>query len=60
MYQKENPKLSRAKALQKSILSLIDDPGIKDEVSGKIVASYAHPIFWAPFIIVGEGGGAQN
>jgi CHAT domain-containing protein len=60
MYQKENPKLSRAKALQKSILSLIDDPGIKDEVSGKIVASYAHPIFWAPFIIVGEGGGTQN
>jgi CHAT domain-containing protein len=56
-YQKENPKLSRTQALQKSILSLIDSQGFKDEVSGKIIASYAHPIFWAPFIIVGEGGG---
>lgn len=59
-YQKEDKTLSRARALQKSMLSLIDDPGLKDEVSGKIVASYAHPLFWAPFIIVGEGGGAQN
>jgi CHAT domain-containing protein len=57
IYQKENPKLSRARALQKSILSLIDGPGIQDDVSGKIIASYAHPLFWAPFIIVGEGGG---
>jgi CHAT domain-containing protein len=28
-----------------------------DDATGKIVASYAHPLFWAPFIIVGEGGG---
>jgi len=59
-YQKEDKTLSRTRALQKSILSLIDDPGIKDEASGKIVASYAHPIFWAPFVIVGEGGNTQN
>jgi CHAT domain-containing protein len=39
------------------MLSLIDSPGIMDEISGKIIASYAHPLFWAPFIIVGEGGG---
>ena len=54
MYQKENPKLSRARALQKSMLSLIDSPGIKDEISGKIIASYAHPLFWAPFTIIGD------
>ncbi|MCK5203537.1 MAG: CHAT domain-containing protein, partial [Desulfobacterales bacterium] len=59
-YQKEDKTLSRARALQKSMLALIDDPGLKDEVSGKIIASYAHPLFWAPFIIVGEGGGTQN
>ena len=59
-YQREDKTLSRARALRKSILSLVDDPGLKDEVSGKIVASYAHPLLWAPFIIVGEGGGAQN
>ena len=53
-YRKENPKLSRARALQKSMLSLIDSPGIKDEISGKIIASYAHPLFWAPFTIIGD------
>jgi len=55
-FQKEEKTISRAKALQKSILSLIDDPGIKDISSEKIIASYAHPLFWAPFIIVGDGG----
>jgi CHAT domain-containing protein len=54
LYQKENSKLTRAKALQKSMMELIDGPGLKDNDTGKIVASYAHPLFWAPFIIVGE------
>jgi CHAT domain-containing protein len=35
------------------MLDLIDGPGLKDVGTGKIVASYAHPLFWAPFIIVG-------
>ena len=55
-YQKEEPKLSRARALRKSMLELIDGPGLKDDATGKIVASYSHPLFWAPFVIVGEGG----
>ena len=54
-FQKNNPGLPRAEALRQSMLQLIDCPGIIDNVSGKIVASYAHPIFWAPFIVVGEG-----
>jgi CHAT domain-containing protein len=54
-YQKENKTLSRARALRKSIIGLIDSPGIKDNATGKIIASYAHPIFWAPFTIVGDG-----
>ena len=58
-HQKENPKLSRARALQKSMIELIDGPGLKDDASGKIVASYAHPIFWAPFIVVGESGSPE-
>jgi CHAT domain-containing protein/predicted negative regulator of RcsB-dependent stress response len=53
-YQKEDQTLSRAGALRQSILALIDGPGMKDPVSGRIAASYAHPFFWAPFIIVGE------
>jgi CHAT domain-containing protein len=55
-HQKENPQLSRARALRKSMIELIDGPGLKDDASGKIVASYAHPVFWAPFIVVGESG----
>lgn len=59
-YQQEDPTLSRARALQKSSLALIDGPGLKDPASGRIVASYAHPLFWAPFIIVGESGSNAN
>jgi CHAT domain-containing protein len=55
-YQQEDQTLSRARAMQKSILALIEGPGFKDPVSGKIAASYAHPLFWAPFIVVGESG----
>jgi CHAT domain-containing protein len=38
------------------MIELIDGPGLKDDASGKILASYAHPVFWAPFIVVGESG----
>jgi len=37
------------------MLSLIDGPGYVD-ASGKTLFSYAHPIFWAPFTLVGDGG----
>jgi CHAT domain-containing protein len=59
-YQQEDQTLSRARALQKSALALIDGPGFKDPATGKIVASYAHPLFWAPFIMVGESGHRTN
>ena len=55
-YQKEGIEFSRARALRKSMLDLIEGPGFKDHATGKIVASYAHPLFWAPFIIVGDSG----
>jgi len=59
-YQKQDKTLSRAGALRQSILALMDGPGIKDPTSGKIAASYAHPFFWAPFIIVGDSGRDLN
>jgi CHAT domain-containing protein len=59
-YQQEDKKLSRARALQKSMLALIDGAGLKDDATGKVIASYAHPIFWAPFIVVGESGCKTN
>jgi CHAT domain-containing protein len=54
-YQKKNKKLSKVRAHQKSMLALIDSPGLIDNTTEKIVASYAHPFFWAPFIVVGDG-----
>ena len=55
-FQKEDTALSRAGALRKSILGLIDGERFKDHATGKIIASYAHPFFWAPFIVVGDSG----
>ncbi len=50
--------VGRAEALRQSMLALVDGPGYVDQASGKIVFSYAHPIFWAPFTLIGDGGGA--
>jgi CHAT domain-containing protein len=47
--------LSRAVALQQAMLGLIDGNGFVD-AQKKSVFSYAHPIFWAPFSLVGDGG----
>jgi CHAT domain-containing protein len=52
--QNANPGLSRSEALRDSMLKLIDGPGMMDKTSSKTIASYAHPFFWAPFIIVGD------
>jgi CHAT domain-containing protein len=46
--------LARAKAMQQAMLALIDGPGFVE--GGRTVFSYAHPIFWAPFSVVGDGG----
>jgi CHAT domain-containing protein len=46
---KADPKMGRAEALRRSMLSLITT-GSEYE---------AHPAFWAPFVLVGEGGSAR-
>ena len=46
---KSDPKIGRAEALRRSMLSMID---IGKEYE-------AHPAFWAPFVLVGEGGAAR-
>jgi CHAT domain-containing protein len=40
---KKQPKISRAQALRQSMLHLMQTP------------AYAHPTFWAPYALVGEG-----
>lgn len=45
----------RAAALRLAMLDLMDGPGHRDD-NGKPDFSYAHPAFWAPFSLVGDGG----
>ena len=50
-----DPKLTRAEALQAAMTALMDGPGYTTQ-AGKVLFSYAHPLFWAPYTIVGDGG----
>ena len=54
--QRNEPTLTRAKALQATMNALIDGPGFVDAQTQRVIFSYAHPIFWAPFTLVGDGG----
>jgi CHAT domain-containing protein len=54
--QQENPRVDRAQAPQQTMNWLIDRGTFVDAASGKTVFSYAHPIFWAPFTLIGDGG----
>jgi CHAT domain-containing protein len=53
--QAADAKLPRAAALQQSMLALIDGPGYAE--GGKSLFAYAHPLFWAPYTIIGDGSG---
>jgi CHAT domain-containing protein len=55
--QQADPRLSRAAALQQTMTWLIDSQVFVDPRSQRAVFSYAHPIFWAPFALVGDSGG---
>jgi len=46
-YAAAHPEAGRAEALRQSMLELMNDEE-KPE--------FAHPLFWAPFVVVGEGG----
>jgi len=55
--QEADPALSRSVALQKSMLKLLDTGVYRDPKTNQALYAYAHPMFWAPFSLVGEGGG---
>jgi CHAT domain-containing protein len=44
-----DPKVGRAEALRRSMLALIDKGGPEE----------GHPAYWAPFVVVGEGGSVR-
>jgi len=50
-----DPKPSRAQALCEAMTGLMDGPGFQDN-KGMTVFTYAHPLFWAPYSIIGDGG----
>ncbi len=49
-------RVMRAQALREAMLAMIDGPGSVDPATRETLFSYAHPLFWAPFTIVGDGG----
>jgi CHAT domain-containing protein len=53
------PDLDRAEALRRARIHLIDEVAFQDS-DGSPLFSYAHPIFWAPFTIVGDGGSSAT
>ena len=54
--QARQAQLTRTEALRQTLLALIDGPGAAD-AAGKAQYSYAHPLFWSPFSLVGDGAG---
>jgi CHAT domain-containing protein len=45
---------AKADSLRQAMLDLLNGPGFIDPTTGKTVYAYAHPLFWAPFVFVGD------
>lgn len=50
--QQENKGLQKSEALRQAMIAQIDQGGVKE--GNTIRYSYAHPLFWAPFVVVGD------
>jgi CHAT domain-containing protein len=53
--QADDPKLTRGESLRQAMMALVDGPGYLN-AEGKTEFAYAHPLFWAPYTIIGDGG----
>ncbi|HVI64768.1 MAG TPA: CHAT domain-containing protein, partial [Bradyrhizobium sp.] len=53
--QADDPKIGRSEALRQAMMALVDGPGYLNG-EGKTEFTYAHPLFWAPYTIIGDGG----
>jgi CHAT domain-containing protein len=58
--QAANPQLNRSTALREAMVEMIDKGERVDDVSKQSIFAYAHPMFWSPFALIGEGGGGRN
>lgn len=54
--QADDSKITRGEALRQAMMALADGPGYVGP-DGKTEFAYAHPLFWAPYSIIGDGGG---
>jgi len=54
--QAADPTLMRGEALRLAMLALLDSPGVADP-TGKVLYTYGHPVFWAAYSLIGDGGG---
>jgi CHAT domain-containing protein len=54
--QRADPALTRGEALRQAMIALLDGSGAVDS-AGHTIYSYAHPLFWAPYSVIGDGGG---
>jgi len=48
--------IGQRRQLQQTMIAMIDKGRFADPVTARVAFSYAHPIFWAPFMLVGDGG----
>jgi CHAT domain-containing protein len=53
--QAADKQLARGEALRQAMMAMVDGQGYTD-ASGKTEFAYAHPLFWAPYTIIGDGG----
>ena len=53
--QADDASVARAEALRQAMMQLVDGKGYTDE-QGQTRFAYAHPLFWAPYTIIGDGG----
>jgi CHAT domain-containing protein len=51
--QHRDPTLSRSEALRQAMMALLDGGGYG--IAGQTMFAYAHPWFWAPYSIIGDG-----
>lgn len=45
---------AKAASLRQAMVDLLDGPGALDPTTRKPAYAYAHPLFWAPFVLVGD------
>ncbi|MEN9760077.1 MAG: hypothetical protein RL676_1228, partial [Pseudomonadota bacterium] len=54
IFSRYSKNTSRAQAVREASQSLIDAPGYLDPQTKKLLYSYAHPMFWAPYTLIGD------